>query len=309
MPVTDEDLLRDLMHLATGDLHAPPAVAVGIVTASRRRYRRTRALGITMTGAAAATAIGVATATSGASAPDQPRATTPALTLTAAQQTLDHLSAAAAAAPQPTGGFVTMTELRGNEKSTTIVNTRTGDVWTLQSAPGAPRVLFSAHGMPTAAQLGAYPTSVASLRSFLLSQARQQQMQALRLMQAAIARKDKGHVSAVRVVQPKETVNDLVFAQAAYTLWNPVISPSLRSALLKVIAATPGVVVNSHARDSIGRPAVEISRFDAAARYTEAIFAAPDATRVLETSSIQPATPASSDTYLSITWSRARPAI
>ena len=45
MPATDEDLLRDLMHRATGDLHARPEITHGIVTASRRRHRRTRALG------------------------------------------------------------------------------------------------------------------------------------------------------------------------------------------------------------------------------------------------------------------------
>ena len=86
--------------------------------------------------------------------------------------------------------------------------------------------------------------------------------------------------------QPKETSDDWAFSQAAMTLWNPAISPALRSALFKVIAATPGVVVNSHARDSLGRPAVEISRYDPQAKYTEAVFEAPDATRVLETSSL-----------------------
>src|SRR5262249_29786595 len=106
--------------------------------------------------------------------------------------------------------------------------------------------------------------------------------------------------------------------QASMTLWNPAISPALRAALLKVIAATPGVQVNSHARDSLGRPAVEISRYDAQANYTEAAFEAPDATRRLGTTSLEPAQPARNglpgekayqlnDTYLSITWSATRP--
>jgi hypothetical protein len=72
-------------------------------------------------------------------------------------------------------------------------------------------------------------------------------------------------------------------------LWNPLVSPSLRSALFKVLAATPGVVVNAHARDDINRPAVEISRFDKQANYNNAVYESPDGSRVLETASIHPA--------------------
>jgi hypothetical protein len=86
-----------------------------------------------------------------------------------------------------------------------------------------------------------------------------------------------------------------------------------------VIAATPGVQVRAHARDDAGRPAVEISRYDAQAGYTEAVFEAPDASRVLETVSIRAATPASggrpaqpgyrlTDVYLSVTHLSALPA-
>jgi hypothetical protein len=134
-------------------------------------------------------------------------------------------------------------------------------------------------------------------------------------MRAALREKNKGkrRVRAFAVPSPQQTGGDLVFGQAAYVLWNPVISPALRAALLKVIAATPGVVVNSHARDSLGRAAVEISRYDRADNYTMAVFEAPDGTGVLETSSLHPATSAQaayqlSDTYLSITWSAGRPA-
>ena len=78
-----------------------------------------------------------------------------------------------------------------------------------------------------------------------------------------------------------------------------------------MLAATPGVQVNAHARDDAGRAAVEISRHDSQAGYTEAIFEAPDATRVLETASIRAATPAAgsrpaqpgyrlTDVYLSV---------
>ena len=109
-----------------------------------------------------------------------------------------------------------------------------------------------------------------------------------------------------------------MFSQAAYLLWNPLVDPALRSALFKVLAATPGVIVNGHAHDSIGRSAVEISRYDQAAKYTEAIFESPDASRVLETVSIHPAAkPAGglpgeagyslNDTYVNVHWSKTRP--
>lgn len=300
MPATDEDLLRDLMHRATGDLHARSEITNGIVTASRRRHRRTRALGISVTGAAAAAAVGAAAvATSGsgpAVRPTQPGSTTPSIQLTAAQRTLKHLSAKAAAATAPAGRWVKMTELAGSQHKTTIIDTRNGDVWTYQpdAGKGVPAELFSQAGAPTAAQLAAYPTSVSGLRTFLIRQAKQQRAQAEQemLAQAKKLPKRLAHLKQITMAdQPKETSDDWAFSQAAMTLWNPAISPALRSALFKVIAATPGVVVNAHARDSLGRPAVEISRYDPQAKYTEAVFEAPDATRVLETSSLEPAHP------------------
>ena len=326
MPATDEDLLRDLMHRATGDLHARSEITNGIVTASRRRHRRPRALGVSVTGAAAVAVGAAAVATSGsgpAARPTQPGGTTPTIALTAAQRTLKHLSAQAAAATAPSGRWVKMTELAGSQHKTTIIDTRNGDVWTYQpdAGKGVPAELFSKAGAPTAAQLAAYPTSVSGLRTFLIRQARQQRAQAEQemLAQAKKLPKRLAHLKQITMAdQPKETSDDWAFSQAAMTLWNPAISPALRSALFKVIAATPGVVVNAHARDSLGRPAVEISRYDPQAKYTEAVFEAPDATRVLETSSLEPATPARdglpgekayqlNDTYQSITWSATRP--
>jgi hypothetical protein len=325
MPATDEDLLRDLMHRATGDLHARSEITNGIVTASRRRHRRTRALGISVTGAAAAAAVGaaaVATSSVGTAHPARSGNPGPAIQLTAAQRTLSHLSARAAAAAAPAGRWVKMTELAGSQRKTTIIDAQNGNVWTYQ--PGiknAPAELFSKGGTPTVAQLAAYPTSVGGLRAFLITQAKQQQAQAERAMLAQAKKLPRRLAQLKRITmaaQPRETSDDWAFSQAAMTLWNPAISPALRSALLKVIAATPGVVVNGRARDSLGRPAVEISRYDPQAKYTEGVFEAPDATRVLETSSLEPATPAQdglpgekayqlSDTYLSITWSATRP--
>jgi hypothetical protein len=310
MPALDEDLLRDLMHRATSDLHAPPAVTARIVTRQRRR-RQARALGVTVTGVAA---VAVAVTATGVTGPSGQHGGT-VVRLTAAQQTLEQLSSRAAAATQPAGRYVEMRELRGRDHQTTIVDTRTGDTWTLPGPQGKP--LYSPHGLPTAAQLAAYPTRVPELRAALITRARHQQARALREIRAQLARlpaadRAKKRAAGSRAAQPRETADDWAFSQAAYLLWNPVVGPSLRSALLKVLAATPGVQVHAHARDDAGRPAVEISRYDRQAGYTEAVFEAPDASRVLETVSIRAAAPASdgrpaqpgyrlSDVYLSVT--------
>jgi hypothetical protein len=84
--------------------------------------------------------------------------------------------------------------------------------------------------------------------------------------------------------------------------------------VFKVLAATPGVQVNSHARDDRGRPAVEISWFDRVTSVTLATFEDPSTTRLLEQTDV--ATPAAvnghtsssgRDLYLSITRARAVP--
>ena len=57
MPITDEDVLRELLHRATDDVHAPSAVTAGIVTRHRRRLRSARILSITTTSVAAAAVV------------------------------------------------------------------------------------------------------------------------------------------------------------------------------------------------------------------------------------------------------------
>jgi hypothetical protein len=320
MPALDEDILRDLMHRATADLHAPAALT-GQVIARQRRRRQLRAAGITVTGAAAAAAVAVAVTATGAAGPAGHRGGT-TVRLTAAQQALGQLSSRAAAAAPPAGRYVRMRELRGRDRQTTIVDTRTGTTWTLPGPHGKP--LFSPHALPTAAQLGAYPRRVPALRALLIAQARRQRARALRVLRVKLTvlpPRDRGKkkLIEIRASQPRETSDDMAFAQAAYLLWDPVASPSLRSALLRVIAATPGVQVQAHARDDAGRPAVEISRYDSAAQYTEAVFESPDASAVLETVSIRAATRAAggrpaqpgyrlSDVYLSVTHLSTRPA-
>ena len=60
MPKTDDDILRELLHRATDDLHAPPAVATGIVTRHHRRLRNTRLLSLSTTTVAAAAVVATA---------------------------------------------------------------------------------------------------------------------------------------------------------------------------------------------------------------------------------------------------------
>ncbi len=313
MPSIDEDILHDLMHRATDDLHASPAVAAGIASDRRRRHVRTRALGFAAGGVAAVTAVGVAVATPSAGRQGTSK---PTIALTASVRALDRLSRTAASGKPATGRYVVMSELSNPDKRTTIIDGKTGDIWTFQAGKGVPSTFpVSRHGSPTAAQLAAYPTSLSGLRALLIKQAERDQAIGWRLQVKAAKIKDptawRQVLKELRKSEPKDTPDNMVFSQAAYLLWNPLVPPALRSALFKVLAATPGIVVNDHARDSIGRKAVEISRLDKQYNYTNAVFESPDASRVLETASIHAATkPAGglpgeagyslNDTYLSI---------
>ena len=233
---------------------------------------RPLALGVAVTIAAAGLVTGVVMATSaghhGRPGPGHHVVAAPAMRLTDAQRVLYRLSSAAAAAPQLTGRYVELTEvdtfpglshvparlkktlaimkkvpafrkeylgtlrelkeLRSGTQTiqrTSVIDSRTGDTWTYQHGGSVPAELpVARHGSPTRAEFAAWPTRPAALRGQLLTQARQQLQ-------------GRG-----------ETPGDLVFQQASNWLWNPLLSPALRSALYKVLAATPGVVVRTHAR-------------------------------------------------------------
>jgi hypothetical protein len=73
----------------------------------------------------------------------------------------------------------------------------------------------------------------------------------------------------------------LVFEEATNWLWNPLLSPALRSAMYKVLAATPGVTVKTGTTDQAGRPAIEISGYDSFAGV-EDTFESPSTGAVLE---------------------------
>jgi hypothetical protein len=309
MPSTDEDVLRAAMRRCTEDVRAPASIAAQVVSHQRRRARRGRILTLTATTAALAAAAGVVALV--------PHQTRPAIALTAAQRTLYRLSSVAANSPAGQGRYVVMREVQDNYKRTSVIDSVTGDVWTYQQGAGVPAELpVARHDSPTQAQLAAMPTGPAALRALLISQYDEQQNQADAAMAAQLKQKDKilrrDHRPAVTPL--KLTANDKVFEQASLLLWNPLVSPALRSAVFKVLAATPGVQVNSHARDGLGRRAVEISWFDRVTSVTLATFEDPATTRMLEQTDTS--TPAAvnghtsstgRDLYLSVTRARAVP--
>jgi hypothetical protein len=317
MPGTDEDLLRELMDRAVGDLHASPAVITRVLARQRRRRWRNRAVTTVVTGAAAGTVAGVVVAGQGGGAQSQPGAT-PAR-LTAAQHVLYQLSDAAAAAPAPAGRYVELTETQsGGINRTSVLDRQTGDVYTYQRGAGVPSQLpVAKHDSPTTAQFAGWPTEPVQLRALLLSQAHQQNAAAEKELQQQLstlpAKLREKKVAAQ--AQAGITADDLVFEQATDTLWNPLVPPSLRSALYKVLAGTPGVTVRTHARDLSGRPATEISRVDNADGETTSTFEDPATGTVLESLFVTPATRATGatgntdyDLYQSITSSATLPA-
>jgi hypothetical protein len=318
MTRTDEDILRDLMRRGTDDVHAPASIAAQVVSHQRRRARRGRILTLTATTAALGTAAGIVALVPRQAAQNPGlHHTRPAITLTAAQRTLYRLSSAAANASQGQGRYVVMHEMQDNYKRTSVIDSITGDVWTYQQGAGVPAELpVARHDSPTQAQFAAMPTAPAALRGLLISQYDEQQEQADAAMAAQLKQKDKilrrDHRPAVKPL--RLTANDKVFEQANLLLWNPLAGPALRSAVFKVLAATPGVQVSSHARDSLGRPAVEISWFDRVTSVTLATFEDPSTTRMLEqTDTAAPAAvnghtgSTDRDLYLSVTRARAVP--
>lgn len=308
MPKTDDDVLRELLRRATDDLHAPSAITAGIVTRHHRRLMTTRILSITTTSVAAAAVVAAAVVTrAGPSAPSHaqhpaalpatkpPATKLPPVKLTAVQA-LDQLSVAAAHAPQPAGRYITLTEIRRglgvSYERTTVIDGRTGDVWTYQHGGDVPSELpVSRHWSPTRAEFAAWPTNPARLRALLIRQGGQ-----------TVAESDEGMVGSEEV--KGETPDGLVFQEATNWLWNPLLSPALRAAMYKVLAQTPGVTVKTGITDKAGRPAVEISRYDSATHERSTTFESPSTGAVLE----QDFSDAGTAVYTSVTGYATRPA-
>ncbi len=199
--------------------------------------------------------------------------------------------------PRPTGRYVELTEKQDNYYRTSVLDSLTGDVWTYQRGAGVPGELpVARHDSPTEAAFDAMPTDPSALRALLLTQAKQQEAQAVAEEQRMMAARGKKGV----VTQPHLTDDDWVFEQATTMLWNPLVGPDLRSALYKVLADTPGMRVDSHARDAIGRSAVEISRYDRATGVDDQTFESPSTGAVLETAFVYRNGTTGTDLYTSV---------
>jgi hypothetical protein len=335
MPEIDEYTLRQLMIRSTDDLFAPAAAAAETIRWQRRRRMRTRALGAAGTAAAAGLAVGTLVATSGTGARAGQGGSSPAgaavlpARLTAAQHALFGLSAAAAATARPAGQYVVQTEqstsidtspegpIREIGGKTSVINTITGGGLQYQDitvsgagsagTPVPPGVLTAAPGTsPTVAQLDALPTDPAKLGAVLLAQARRQSAAGVLKSRETVVKKPG--ISLHVKFGPQQTANDLLFEQATGLLWEPDLSPALRSAVYKLLAATPGVIVNPHAADSSGRPAVEISRVDTAFKDDIQTFEDPTTGATLESAWRYPTGSFAEDLYLSTRYTNTIPA-
>jgi hypothetical protein len=334
MPDIDEDVVRELMFRSTADLHARPRATAMALKRQRQHRTRVRVLGVTGVAAAAGLTAGVLAIPSGAHTVINPgTGATQTVRLTAAQQTLYGLSAAAAGIARPAGRYVVMSEKTVDTQTTdqgpfsehgpktSVIDTITGggveyQAITLRGATGSgtkrtaqpPAVLKSAPGTsPTTKQLDAMPTNPAKLRAFLLNQAKTQLSQANAFF-AQQAKKAGKPIGKAAQSSPQPTDNDLVFEGAADALWTPNLSPALRAALYKVLAGTPGVQVRNGARDSAGRPAVEISRLDQVAKANVETFENPKTGATLESAWQEPGGEFLEDLYLSITYTNHIPA-
>jgi hypothetical protein len=324
MPETDEDIVRELMIAATADLSAPQAATAAAIRRQRQHRTRARVLGVAGTAAAAGLVAGTLTTIgdrSAASARTGSAGQAVTARLTAAQRTLFGLSEAAAATPRPAGRYVVLTEktvsrsgsVSESGPKTSVIDTVTGGGVTYQDitvsgSPGTPvppGVLQAAPGTsPTVKQLDVLPTGTPALRAALLAQARQQLAEASQVtqQQAAKAGKKIGGATA-----PAPTDDDLVFEQATDLLWEPDLSPALRAAVYKVLAATPGVIVKTGAADSSGRPAVEISRTDTVGKTDVETFENPKTGATLESAWRQASGELDEDLYQSISYTNTAP--
>ena len=311
MPTTDEDVLRDLLHSSLDDLVMAPGRAHAIVTRQRRRELRRRSAVVGVTGVAAAVALAVVTDGGSATHAKQSLATSahaPTVHLTSGQVVLDGLAVKAAAQPA-TGRYALFTEDRAPIKETTVYDSLTGDLWTYQEGGGAPPVLIEKHGSPTSAELAAkLPTNLAALRAFLISDANADDAKA-EAVEARAARIKGGKGAHPAVIAPR-TDNEKVFGQAIEYLYNPLVPAPQRSALFKLLAATPGVQVNSDARDSLGRPAImlrDVTEDPGTPSITTTVFEDPTTTRPLE-EDFGPPEFGGTDIFNSITYTNTRPA-
>ncbi len=261
----DSLIVRDLLRRYTDQVRPPASIATGVLAGQRRRDRRW-IVSLATAGAAVGTAAGVIAFAAGRSSPPPSGSgasggTQPAIKLTADQRVLYHLSSVAASQPQSQGRYAVMSTEGSGVKDTSVINTRTGNMWSYQlGSDGNPSGKgFSPHYSPTSAQFAAMPTGVAALRAALIAQ---WERQARPASEPAASR--AAHATPVASPLPVTVSDgDMVFQEASDMLWNPLVGPALRSALYRVLATVPGVKVSTSARDSTGRPRRSLRRVTA----------------------------------------------
>jgi hypothetical protein len=304
---TDDDILRGLLTRSTDGLTLEPGLGHGIAIRLRRRQLRRRFCSVAVTGAAAS--VVVVSLSPGGTAPKSPAATaSPAIELTASQRVLFGLADTAADAQAAQGRYAVMSEIQAytgedSIERTVVLDGETGDNVTYQRGAGLPAELRAAHVTPTAAEYAALPRDPSALAAVLIKQAN---------ADLAAAQKSLPPEKAGPSPQPiadHRTDADKVFEQAAMMLWNPLVQPSLRASLYRVLADTDGVQVDANARDSRGREAVLLRHTSTSSDgYTISVYQDQATAQTLQTTYLfgAPAS-ASSDIYLSVKRSNAIP--
>jgi hypothetical protein len=312
----EEEILRDVLHRSTEDLFAPSGSAakvIGYCRHHRHKKLRRAAFATGMTGIAVIAAV-TAVATPSADSPRESASSPPRAT--AGQRELYQLASASKAVQQPHGRYAVLTERQDGNLKISVIDSLTGDIWTYQRGPGIPDDLpVDAHGSLTSAQFAALPTDPVALRAALVAEGLVQPLEGRpQVSTRTYALRSSSFKAAEVPISIAANEENIIFAAATGMLWNPLVGPSLRSALYKVLATTPGVVVDPNARDALGRSAVEISRLDTDSKLLLATFESPSTGAVLEstftnlpgqvtTQNLE----LGSDLYLSVVWANSVP--
>jgi hypothetical protein len=302
MNFTDDDLLHDLLTRSTEGLTLAPELGHDIAVRQRRRHLRRQFGSVAVTGVAATVAI--VSLPSGGQSQKTPAATaSPAIRLTASQRVLFGLADAASDRVTPQGRYAVMSEIQANTgiadiKRTSVIDSVTGSNVTYQQ--GAVPAQLGSSGGTTAAQYAALPRDPKALAAALVKQSDADLAQA----KAHMAQVEQEKPGPIPVGQPDDrTAADKVFEQAAMMLWNPLVQPSLRASLYRVLADTAGVEVITNARDSRGRSAVLLRHTSTGRDHTTISVYQDQATaQTLETDYQNgPPVSVSKDVYLSVT--------
>ncbi|HEX3796768.1 MAG TPA: hypothetical protein VHV57_19905 [Acidimicrobiales bacterium] len=282
MNTHNETLLRDDLHaLASGQPFTPDITT--IERRARQLHRRGTAargmagLGVVATVTAAALTVGLAQSGPQGSGPAQAGSPTTGHQLNTGQSLLYKLASASAAAPVLQGRYAILSETDtdtndpGESLRTSVIDTQTGASTTYQQAravggqaPGTdylnePATLTEGpDATSTEAWYLALSTDPAALRSQLLAIAKQQAAQSAKEFQEQAAKVGKS-LAGVNT-QPVLSDDDYVYQEADELLWSPLVQPSLRSALYKVLAGTNGFTMNGDATDPSGRSAIAMIR-------------------------------------------------